>query len=339
MNLTIFLIICCVILIFGNIGYYLHWKYKWELPSKETDNFKKKRKEVISFIERDRKEYEQSEIKKITDEINKRKQELDQKQCFFKQQEDQLLEDYERKKAKVNEKIDSLQVKLNEAIEKQAKIEAESIQSTMDYYAQERANIDIDFINFKNEIQDKIAALQEDLRKEEKRQQEIIEEYKRAEQIKQNKDFYRIVLSENAQSDVIKLRHIADELHDPSVLYKLIYKTYYERPFNEMVGRVITGRGSIGIYKITNLENGRVYIGQTRQAFKDRWRTHLKRGVKAEPGTQNKLYNAMWEEGVENFTFEVLAECSTDELNRKEKEFISLYHADTWGYNATSGNN
>lgn len=52
-----------------------------------------------------------------------------------------------------------------------------------------------------------------------------------------------------------------------------------------MVGRVVTGRGNTGIYKITNLENGKVYIGQTKQAFKERWRTHLKRGVKAEPGT------------------------------------------------------
>ena len=46
----------------------------------------------------------------------------------------------------------------------------------------------------------------------------------------------------------------------------------------------------------------------------------------------------MWEEGAENFTFEVLAECDTDELNGKEKEYISFYHANTWGYNSTVGN-
>jgi hypothetical protein len=53
-----------------------------------------------------------------------------------------------------------------------------------------------------------------------------------------------------------------------------------------MVGRVVSNEAAAcGIYKITNLENGRCYVGQTRQAFKERWRTHLKRGVKAEPGT------------------------------------------------------
>lgn len=190
-------------------------------------------------------------------------------------------------------------------------------------------------------IEQKKAQLNEELRKAETRQQEIIEEYKRAEQIRQDKDYYRIVLSESAVSDVKKLRKVADELHSPTILYKLIYKEYYERPFNEMVGRVVKNdagsSAGVGIYKITNLVNGRVYIGQTRQAFKERWRTHVKRGVKAEPGTTNKLYNAMWEEGVENFSFEVLAQCSAAELNEKEKEYIALFHADTWGYNSTSG--
>ena len=122
-------------------------------------------------------------------------------------------------------------------------------------------------------------------------------------------DRHRVTLKENELEDVKKLKAIAAELHDPSILYKLIYKTYYERPFNEMVGRVVTGRGDTGIYKITNINDGRVYIGQTRQAFKERWRTHVKRGLRAEPTTNNKLYAAMWEEGVENFTFEVLSEC------------------------------
>lgn len=332
----IILFIFAAITIGVNVGHWIYERRKWNVSSKDIEEFEKKKKEVISLIEKDRKDFEERESKKALETIELKKRELEQQRSFYSQQENQLLLNYEEKKNQVNEKIEALQTKLTEAVEKQAKIEAEQIQSTMDYYAQERASIDTDFNNFKAEIQEKLAILKENLRKEEARQQEIIEEYKRAEQIKQNKDFYRIVLSENAQQDVAKLRHIADELHDPSVLYKLIYKTYYERPFNEMVGRVVTGRGNTGIYKITNLENGRVYIGQTRQTFKERWRTHLKRGIKAEPGTQNKLYNAMWEEGAENFTFEVLSECSADELNTKEREFISLYHANTWGYNSTS---
>jgi hypothetical protein len=32
----------------------------------------------------------------------------------------------------------------------------------------------------------------------------------------------------------------------------------------------------------------------------------VRRGLKAEPTTNNKLYSAMWEEGPENFTFEIV---------------------------------
>lgn len=44
----------------------------------------------------------------------------------------------------------------------------------------------------------------------------------------------------------------------------------------------------------------------------------------------------MQEYGLENFTFELLIECSNLELNEKEKYFIDLYQADTFGYNSIS---
>lgn len=304
-----------------------------------NDQFKKEKNAAIE-------QFNHAYVKKLSHEEVKLKLELSQligelaeKKRNYEMDISTLEGEIIVAKTKRDSEIAKLDAELLQAVEEKSKTEAAQLQSVISYYDSQKTEITESFNNFKDTIDTKKAALQEELRKAENRQQEIIEQYKRAEQIKQNKDFYRIVLSENAQEDVKKLRKIADELHDPSVLYKLIYKTYYERPFNEMIGRVITGRGSIGIYKITNIENGRVYIGQTKQSFKERWRTHLKRGVKAEPGTANKLYSAMWDDGIENFTFEVLAECDSSELNIKEKEYISLYHGDTWGYNTQSGNN
>ena len=248
-----------------------------------------------------------------------------------------LEEGLSKAKERQEQQLKELDEKTAEMVNSRAKVEAAQVQSVIEYYQNQQAQIVQEFESFKEDTERQKEEILKDLEKEQQKQIEIIEQYKRDEEIKQNKDFYRIKISENDQSDIKKLKSIAEELHDPSVLYKLIYKTYYERPFNEMIGRVVRGRGSIGIYKITNLEDGRIYIGQTKQTFKDRWRSHLKRGVKAETGTSNKLYNAMWENGAENFTFEVLSECDTSELNQKEKEFIEFYHADTWGYNSNKG--
>ena len=53
--------------------------------------------------------------------------------------------------------------------------------------------------------------------------------------------------------------------------------------------------------------------------LRDRWSTHIKTGLGAETPTRNKLYPAMLAFGVENFTFEVLEECSSEQLNEREK--------------------
>lgn len=51
----------------------------------------------------------------------------------------------------------------------------------------------------------------------------------------------------------------------------------------------------------------------------------------------NKLYKAMMDYGLDVFSFELLLECSSNELNEKEKYFIELYNADINGYNILKG--
>jgi hypothetical protein len=46
----------------------------------------------------------------------------------------------------------------------------------------------------------------------------------------------------------------------------------------------------------------------------------------------------MREEGLSNFTFELLEECTPAELDEKEKFYISLYSSYDLGLNSTRGN-
>lgn len=311
---------------------------KKESPSKYSETFKKEvenlgkqfSKENQTRIDEERKKVEQS----LKEYVNNCEIQRQNSLAALQKAQDNLHASEEHYKIRIKE----LEEQIVQSVNEKSKNEALQLQGVVDFYENRRQEIYTDFEAYQEKVKARREELEKILKREEAKQQEIIEQYKRAEQIKQDKNFYRIVLSGEIQEDVKKLRKIAGELHDPTIIYKLIYKTYYEKPFTEMVGRVVSNdAAACGIYKITNLENGRSYVGQTRQAFKERWRTHLKRGVKAEPGTQNKLYAAMWEDGAENFTFEVLATCSVDELNQKEREYIALYHADTWGYNSNNG--
>ena len=88
----------------------------------------------------------------------------------------------------------------------------------------------------------------------------------------------------------------------------------------------------IGIYKITNKVNGKVYIGQSTN-IQERWNRHKKN---MKNGT-NKLYQAMRFYGIENFIFTIIEECSKEQLNEREIYWILQYNSYKEGYNSTLG--
>lgn len=78
---------------------------------------------------------------------------------------------------------------------------------------------------------------------------------------------------------------------------------------------------SCGIYKIENLINHKTYIGQSRN-IENRWRDHKK-----DPNYQYPLYRAFKKYGLEKFSFEILEECSIEELDEREFYYIQSYNS------------
>lgn len=93
----------------------------------------------------------------------------------------------------------------------------------------------------------------------------------------------------------------------------------------------------VGIYKITNTINGKVYIGQSRY-ISERWKAHRTRSRSQNKEYDTHLYCAMRKYGLENFIFEVIEECSIEELSEKELKWILFYHSNEpeYGYNKTT---
>ena len=154
---------------------------------------------------------------------------------------------------------------------------------------------------------------------------------KREEEKRQESNFYRLVLSDTDLHEVSQLREVLPILRDKEALNKVIWKVYYEKPYTDMIGRILGQGIKTGIYKITNIENQMCYVGQAVN-IAERWRQHIKRGLGAETPTRNKLYPAMEKYGVENFTFELLEECSRAELDEKEDSWQEFFHARDFGY-------
>lgn len=158
-----------------------------------------------------------------------------------------------------------------------------------------------------------------------------IEAAKRAEEIRLNQEFYRLQLSQADIDEIKRLREVTQYLRDSEPLNKVIWKVYYEKPYTDLIGRVVGNTSRTGIYKITNIENQKCYVGQAAN-LADRFKQHIKRGIGAETPTRNKLYPAMLEYGVENFTFEIVEECERSKLNEREDYWQEYFHARDYGY-------
>ena len=158
----------------------------------------------------------------------------------------------------------------------------------------------------------------------------------REQEVKDNKDAYRLVPSASDLADSRRLEIVKRELNKPRILCMLIWQTYWQPLAKKQFPLILQDKTKCGIYKITNLITDECYVGQSVDVYK-RWNDHCKCGLGIDTPPGNKLYKAIQEYGLDNFTFELLTECKQAELNEKEKYFIELYQADTFGYNGNKG--
>lgn len=96
-----------------------------------------------------------------------------------------------------------------------------------------------------------------------------------------------------------------------------------------------------GIYKITNLTNNKVYIGQSKN-IEERWSNHRKDSFNIKDVEYNSpLHRAIRKYGLSNFEFQVIEECLVKDLDEREKYYIRAYESyplsKEKGYNQTPG--
>lgn len=155
-------------------------------------------------------------------------------------------------------------------------------------------------------------------------------------EVKENKDNYKLSPSQGDLADARRLELVKRELNKPRILSMLIWQTYWQPLAKKQFPLILQDKTKCGIYKITNQLTDESYVGQSVDVYK-RWCDHCKCGLGIDTPPGNKLYKAIQDYGLENFTFELLVECPQSELNEKENYFIELYQADTFGYNGNKG--
>ena len=231
---------------------------------------------------------------------------------------------FEKYKDSLQEQLDLSAEKMSQNYSKaEEEYRAEYEETLKDYIQKFQNEIIVKTEELKN-----VNSLLEDLRR---KTTAAVETYKREQEKKEKQDFYRIKLSEADVVEIEKLREVAKILRDSEPLNKVIWKVYYENPFSDLCGRVVGKKMRTGIYKITNIKNNMCYVGQAKD-IASRWNQHCKRGVGADTPTKNKIYPAMLEYGIENFTFEIIEDCELEKLGEREKFWQDYFKAKEYGY-------
>lgn len=80
----------------------------------------------------------------------------------------------------------------------------------------------------------------------------------------------------------------------------------------------------IGIYKITNLKNNKIYVGSTRKSFYSRYKSHYEK-LRTNNHKAYHYLQASWNKyGGENFEFSIIEICNYEECVQREKYWINF---------------
>lgn len=320
------------ILVIISIILFLIYKYR-KLTIEFEETYKRNNKERI----------EQEELL-----FNKRKDEIEKNLIERKQAAEEVIAAVELRRAAVEQAYadrvaaekEKIEIELNAHKEKISQANLLAIQEE-DKVRKEKAEAElIAFVNNcnlqKEQTQIELDKLIIKLNDFQQKQQVINEEILRKRQLEEQQDFFRVVLSESSLSDMQILLSIREKLISRENLDKLIYDAYISKSVTEMIKRVLNGKAPSGIYKITRLKTGEIYIGKSTD-IKKRWSEHCKTAYGVGTIAHSILHTTIKKDGIENFTFELLEEVPKDKLTEREKYWISFYGSKEYGLNERVG--
>ena len=345
----ILLVIFSIILvsIYNKKKKYLEKEYKQEYYIIQQKEFAEMREELLREFEAHR-EQTQQQYKDFLKDKEKERGRIEQSLIERKQAVEEIIAEAEKRKQEIEKYYQELTNNGKEQVEIRVKAHEDLLMNNAkarvaDEASRRRNQMEQELAAFfaqctekQTQAQIELDKVRDELADFQKKQQVINEEILRRRQVEEQQDFYRIVLDDTAISDMQILLSIREKLTSHENLDKLIYDAYVAKPVMEMTKRVLGGRAPSGIYKITRLKTGEIYIGKSTDV-KKRWSEHAKTAYGVGSIAHSILHTTIKRDGIENFTFELLEEVPKDKLTEREKYWITFYDSKNYGLNERNG--
>ena len=153
---------------------------------------------------------------------------------------------------------------------------------------------------------------------------------------KQAKLFYTIQLPEEYRDDIeFLLTTVAAKVQHPDIISKLVWAEYVKPNLDDTFKRIEI-KAEPGIYKLTNIDSGKAYIGKSTD-IKKRIADHFKSSIGIKSIADQAVHHEILKTGFWNWSIEVLTYCEKDKLSELEKYYIDFFDTQTFGYNRNAG--
>lgn len=221
---------------------------------------------------------------------------------------------YETTKNYYNTRLENVKAQCDAQIEEQ--------QNTLDDFI---ANCDLTH----EEYQDKIEQIQQ-------RYNSLLEPIKLYEKERADQEWYTIQIPEKYHSDIdYLLNTVAEKVAHPDIISKLVW-TEYIKPSMDATLKRLEIKETAGIYKITNVNNNKAYIGKSVNV-KKRLQEHFKSAVGIQSIADQAFHHEILKNGIWNWRIEILNYCDKEQLSEQEKYYIDFFQTQNYGYNKREG--
>lgn len=175
-----------------------------------------------------------------------------------------------------------------------------------------------------------------DTQLQQQRYESLLAPLKLYEKERQERLFYTIQVPDEYKQDIdFLLTTVAQKVQHPDVINKLVWAEYV-KPYIEDTFKRVGIENKPGIYKLTNLDNCKSYIGKSTD-IKKRIADHFKSAIGIRTIANQAVHQAILETGFWNWAIEYVIYCDKDSLNDLEKYYINFFETQTFGYNKNQG--
>ena len=343
--MIVVLIICLIII--GVLGYQLYQKKT--VDTQLVDEYKEQINNVKKELNHNKEALEQYRGKLLDTqiEVNTERQklnnlynQLDSAQTSLKDARDEYQNLVNERMQEIDQLMDEQRQRRQESLDETFKEKKAVLESELDKTLKE-CDEQAEYAKkwMANQIEEAQAKVKEYQLAEEQQRERFFSLRKpllQYEMDKQAKLFYTIQLPEEYRDDIeFLLTTVAAKVQHPDIISKLVWAEYV-KPYLDDTFKRIEIKAEPGIYKLTNLDSGKAYIGKSTD-IKKRIADHFKSSIGIKSIADQAVHHEILKTGFWNWSIEAITYCDKDKLSELEKYYIEFFDTQTFGYNRNAG--